>query len=129
METSLTKGQIEDTISKKVTKFYAKTLGIGPKQSRADILQDMVIVRLKGLLPLEEKLLEGAHGIDLVKNIRQTLHEVLTKRLRNLIKTITGHTVISSHSDISIRTGERLEVFILDTDYEVEFGKADTKPR
>lgn len=129
MESNATKGQIEDTIAKQVTKFYAKTLGVGPKQTRAYILQDMVIVRLQGLLPLEEKLLEGVHGIELVKNIRQALHEVLTKRLRTLIKTITGHSVISSHSDVSIRRGERLEVFILDTNYEAEITKPDVKPR
>lgn len=121
MRKNLTKGQIEDVISKEVTKFYAKTLGVGPRETRAKIVEDMVIIRLKGkLLPLEEKLLEGEHGLLMVKNIRKALHEILTKNFRNLIKEITNHGVISSHSDVSTKTGEILEVFILDTNYERE---------
>lgn len=121
MNKFLSKGQIEDTISKEVTKFYYHTLGVGPKESKAYILQDMVIIRLKGkLLPIEEKLLEGEHGILMVKNIRKALHEVLTKKLRVLVKKITHHEVVSSHSDVSTKTGEILEAFILDVNFEKE---------
>ena len=118
---TVTTGQIEDTISKMVTKFYAETLGHGPKQTRVYILADMVIIRLTGrLLPIEEKLLEGKEGVGLVKNIRETLHEILTKNLSLLVTQITHHQVISSHSDISTKTGEMIEVFILDTNYQQE---------
>ncbi len=121
MDTKLSIGQIEDQIAKQVTKFYADTLGHGPKETRIYILEDMVIIRLKGkLLPIEEKLLEGNEGISLVKNIREKLHEVLTKKLSLIVSDITKHKVISSHSDISTKTGEMLEVFILDTYYETE---------
>lgn len=116
-----TTGQIEDSIAKAVTKFYAQTLGHGPKETRVYILEDMVIIRLKGrLLPLEEKLLEGKEGIGLVKNIREMLHEILTKNLSKIVKNITQHEVTSSHSDISTKTGEMLEIFILDTNYQSE---------
>lgn len=121
MKNKLSIGQIKDIISKEVTKFYAKTLGHGPKETRVYILEDMVIIRLKGsLLPLEKKLLEGKAGVGIVKNIRYSLHEVLTKHLTTIIEDITKHKVISSHSDISTKTGEILEAFILNTNYEVE---------
>jgi uncharacterized protein YbcI len=81
----------------------------------------MVIVRLKGkLLPIEEKLLEGEDGVDLVKDIRKKLHAVLTTNLGLIVSSITGHKIISSHSDISTKTGEMLEIFILDSYYETE---------
>src|SRR6266849_9885920 len=103
----MTKGQVEDTIAKEVAKFYAKTLGIGPKETRVYIVEDMVIVRLKGkLFPMEERLLEGKNGIALVKDIRQNLHEVLTKHLCEIATEIIKHQVISAHSDISTKTGE-----------------------
>jgi uncharacterized protein YbcI len=124
MSSNLSIGQVEDNISKKVTKFYVDTLGHGPKETRIYILEDMVIVRLKDkLLPFEEKLLEGKGGIGLVKNIREKLHEVLTKDLSIIVSDITKHKVISSHSDISTKTGEMIEVFTLDTCYETEFDK------
>ena len=118
-----TKGQVEDLISKEVTAFYLKTLGVGPRESKVYILEDMIIVRLKGqLLPIERNLLalSNKKGIELVKNVRQALHETTTKKLSKLMKKICGHPVISSHSDISTKTGERVEIFILNTDYEKE---------
>lgn len=124
MDNKSTIGQIKDQISKQVTKFYVETLGHGPKETRIYILEDMVIVRLKGkLLPIEEKLLERKDGVDLVKDIREKLHEILTKNLGSIVSEITGHKVISSHSDISTKTGEMFEVFILDTLYEAELEK------
>jgi uncharacterized protein YbcI len=121
MDKNLSIGQVKDNISKQVTKFYVETLGHGPKETRIYILEDMVIVRLKGkLLPIEEKLLEGHGGIGLVKDIREKLHQILTKNLSVIVSNITKHKVISSHSDISTKTGEMLEVFILDTCYETE---------
>lgn len=122
MSEGKTKGQIEDIISKEVAKFYVATLGVGPRESRCYIIEDMIIVRLKGkLLPIEQKILAmmgGKQAIELVKNIRKALHTITTKRLCEMICQITGHKVISSHSDISTKTGERLEVFVLDIDYE-----------
>ncbi len=114
-------GQIQDAISKEVTKYYAQILGHGPKETRVYLIEDMVIVRLKGsLLPLEKKLLEGKEGNELVKNIRHSLHEILTTHLTTIIENITKHTVISSHSDVSTKTGEIIEVFIFSNNYEVE---------
>jgi uncharacterized protein YbcI len=121
MDKKLSIGQVKDNISKQVTKFYVDTIGQGPEETRIYILEDMVIVRLKGkLLPIEEKLLEGEDGIDLVKDIRKKLHAVLTTNLGLIVSNITGHKIISSHSDISTKTGEMLEVFILDSVYEKE---------
>jgi uncharacterized protein YbcI len=111
---NLSIGQIQDSISKEVTKCYAQTLGHGPKETRVYIIEDMAIIRLKGsLLPLEKVLLEGKEGIGLVKNIRNSLHEILTTRLSKIVENITKHKITSSHSDMSTKTGEILEVFIL----------------
>lgn len=115
-------GQIKDRISKEVTKYYVDTIGHGPEETRIYVVEDMVIVRLKGqLLPIEEKLLEGKEGIHLVKDIRKALHEILTTNLGKIVENITGQKVISSHSDISTKTGEMMEVFILNKNYESEF--------
>lgn len=119
MKSNLSSAQVKDVLAKEVTKFYAKTLGHGPRETRVYIVEDMVLIRLKGsLLPLEEKLLEGNKGIGIVKNLRFALHEIITKRLSTMVEEITTHKVVSSHSDISTKTGEIFEVFILDTNYE-----------
>lgn len=124
---SRTKGQIEDELSKKITKFYFKTLGVGPRESRVYILEDMIIIRLKGKLsPLEQRLLEGSGGIELVKDIREALHEVTVKGVSKIIKTIINHKIISSHSDISTKSGEILQVYIVDINFEQELKKMNS---
>lgn len=124
MTIARSKGQVEDQICKKVIEFYVNTLGTGPRQARVYLVEDMVIVRLQGkLLPLEEQLLVGNKGIELVKTIRKALHEINTKRLNSIIEEVTGHKVKSTHSDISTKTGERFEAFILETDLEKELRK------
>src|SRR3989338_1050856 len=120
MEKVPTKGQIEDEISKSVTKFYLKALGVGPDQSKSYILNDMIIIRLKGkLLPIEETLLDGHRGVQLVKDLRKALHEATIDGISALLKKITKRNVVSSHSDISTKTGEIVQVFIMDDNLEM----------
>lgn len=119
MNNSQTQGQIEDTISKQVTRFYVKTLGVGPSETRVYIIEDLVLIRLKGkLLPIEQKLLEYEGGVKLIKNIREILHEITISGLNNIIKEITHQNVISTHSDISTKTGEIVQIYVLDVNYE-----------
>ena len=55
--TNKIKGQIEADISLAITQFEKDHLGRGPKESRTFIIQDMVLIRLKGVLtPAEDKL-------------------------------------------------------------------------
>ena len=115
------KGQIEDLITKKAIKFYLDTLGTGPKEAKTYILEDMVIVRLQGrLLPIEQRLLQSQSGLHLVKDIRQTLHSLTTGELMKIISKITNHKIVSTHSDISTKTGEIIEIFVLDNNFEDE---------
>jgi len=115
----MTKGQIEDTITKKVVKFYFNTIGVGPEKSKTYIIDDMIIVRFKGhLLPIEQKLLYGSKGIELVKNIRQSIHELTIKESTNIISEITHQTVVGTHSDISTKSGEIIQIFILKNNYQ-----------
>jgi len=119
-----TQGQIEDSIAKEVTKFYFKNMGVGPRETQVYILRDMVIIRLKGrLLPFEKILLGHAKGISLIKDIRKIIHELTVSGLSEIINKITSHKVISSHSDISTKTGEIVQVYIVDINYENELHK------
>ena len=128
--TQLSKGQIEDSIAKQVTKFYVKALGVGPRETRVYLVEDMIIIRLKGkLLPIEQKLLEYEQGVKLIKNIREILHEITVPGLTSIIKAVTKQNVTSSHSDISTKTGEIVQVYVLDINYEERLKETDTYGR
>ena len=46
----MTIGQLESEISKAVTQFEREHLGRGPRETRTYIIQDIILVRLKGVL-------------------------------------------------------------------------------
>ncbi len=115
----MTKGQIEDTVTKKAIKYYLDTLGVGPTSAKTYIVEDMIVIRMKGnLLPIEKKLLQNAKGVELVKNLRRNLLETNINEIIEIIKNITGQNIISAHRDLSTRSGEIIYIFILDKNFE-----------
>ena len=114
-----TKGQLESKIAEAVTQFEREHLGRGPQEVRAWIIQDLIIVRLKRVLtPAEEKLARDPEGRGLVKEVRRRLIEGSRDMLDEIVLNLTGVQVVSLHSDISVRTGERIIVFTMNSDLE-----------
>jgi uncharacterized protein YbcI len=116
------KGQMEAQLSTAITQFEREHLGRGPKEVRTWIIQDLVLVRLKGVLtPAEEKLARDLDGHRLVKEVRRQLIEGSRSILDEMILSQTGVQVVSLHSDISIKTGERIIVFTVSENLEAKF--------
>jgi uncharacterized protein YbcI len=119
MSPSQTKGQLEAQIATAITQFEREHLGRGPHEVRAWIIQDLILVRLKRVLtPAEEKLARDPEGRRLVKEMRRQLIEGSRSLLDEMVLHLVGLEVISLHSDISVRTGERILVFTLAEDLE-----------
>ena len=119
-----TKGQLEADISALLTKFEKEHLGRGPKEVRTYILQDIILVRLQGILsPAEEKLSKENDGVQLVKQIRRRLIESSRKVIENIIVEKVNAKVKALHTDISTRTGERVIIFVMDRNIEEDFKK------
>jgi uncharacterized protein YbcI len=117
-KTDKTRGQIEAEISEAVTRFEKEFMGRGPLETRTYIIDDMVIVRLKGVLTRAEYRLvkseRNTKGRDLIKQVRIELLENGRPLLEDIIKDILRRKVRSLHTDISTMTGERLIIFTLD---------------
>ncbi|AEG60121.1 DUF2294 domain-containing protein [Desulforamulus ruminis] len=110
---------MEKKICDEFIKFQKNLVGRGPECTRVMICRDMVIIRSSGVLTKEEKHVCGTpKGRSLVKQLRLELRDTYINQIESLIKSITFCKVNSSHGDISIRTGEHIEVFILDQDLE-----------
>jgi uncharacterized protein YbcI len=115
----MTKGQLEAKISEAISKFEIEYMGRGPKTIRTYILADLIIVRLTGFLsPSEQKLAESSQGVDLFKKVRTSLFEGGRGYLETLIKDVISADVISTHSDVSTRTGEKIIVITVDKNLE-----------
>jgi uncharacterized protein YbcI len=116
--TDRTKGQIEAEISEAVTRFEKEFMGRGPIETRTYIIDDMVIVRLKGVLTRAEYRLvkseRNTKARDLIKQGRVELLENGRPLLEDIIKDALRRKVRSLHTDISTMTGERFIIFTLD---------------
>jgi len=110
----LSKGEMENQLSSALTQWEKEYLGRGSVLVKTDILRNMIIVVLKGVLtPAEQVLAQTREGRLSVKKIRAELVESGTDQLESLVQQITGESVVSFHTDVSTRTGERIMVFML----------------
>lgn len=116
---TVTRGQMEAKISKALIAFEKEHMGRGPVDVKTYIIEDMVLIRLRGVLtPAEGHLAKDEDGIHLIKQVRAKLLENSYGILADSIKGITGCSVISFHTDISTKTGERVIVITLDDDLQ-----------
>ena len=115
----MTKGQVEAKISEAVSEFEIEYMGRGPKQIRTLIVNDLIIIRLKGFLSQsEQKLATDSQGVELLKKVRMMLFENSRSYLIGLIREVVDVEVISTHSDVSTKTGEKIIVITVGEDLE-----------
>ncbi|RIL72964.1 DUF2294 domain-containing protein [Staphylococcus devriesei] len=113
------KGAYEAEISTAITQWEKDFLGRGSLSVKTDILRDMIIVNLQGVLtPAEYRVCETQEGLLNIKRTRSELVESGQNDLMQLILDITGISVNSFHSDLSTITGERVIVFKLEDNFE-----------
>lgn len=121
-----TKGCIEAEISNALTKWEKDYLGRGSVSVKTDILRDMIIVSLHGILSSAEYALCETHeGMLSVKRTRTSLVESGVEDLKEIIRRITGEEVKSFFTDLSTRTGERVMVFRLYDDLEKKLSSGE----
>ena len=111
----LDKGKMEALISSKMISFQKEQMGRGAESAKTYIIDDMIIIRLKGVLTAAEKQLAMQdRGKRLIKEIRFQLEEIMRPQLEEMIEELTGTKIVSIHNDISTKTGERIDVIIIE---------------
>lgn len=114
-----TKGMMEAEVSKAITQWEKEYLGRGSISVKTDMLRDMIVVTLCGILtPAEYLVCETKEGMLTIKRTRSELVESGVENLKDLVFTITGEKIKSFHTDISTNTGERVMVFKLYEDID-----------
>ena len=113
------KGALEAEISKALTHWEKHYLGRGSVSVKSDILRDMIIIVLRGILtPAEYSLCQDKDGLMSVKLTRNSLVESGLQELKEIIFSMTGQEVISFFTDLSTQSGERVMVFKLSSDLQ-----------
>ena len=121
MNSGQTKSEIERAIRNAIIKFEQEFMGRGPDDVKTFVVQDLVVVRLKGVLtPAERQLAKTAEGIDMVKQLRQNLIALGRDKLCEQVNKITGAKTLALFTDIDVKIGERVFVFTVDRDIQGE---------
>jgi uncharacterized protein YbcI len=109
---------LEAEICQTLIRFEKEFMGRGPLETRTYLLDDLIVVRLKGVLtPAEMKLAEtqdSGRGRYLLKQVRQELLDRGRPLLEAALRDILGVSIKSMHTDISTKTGERIIAFTLE---------------
>jgi uncharacterized protein YbcI len=112
-----TQGEIEAAICEGIGRFEQEYMGRGPKEIRAHLIDDIVFIRLKGVLTAAEQHLVKSQpadkGRDLLKQVRRHLLETTRPHVEAMVQKVTGLKVVSMHHDISTATGEQVVLFTL----------------
>lgn len=111
-----TRGELEAAISRAFIQMEKECTGRGPTETRAFLIEDIVLVRLRGVLTPAETMLAEAEqrGAYLIKQARTELTNGKRPQLEALVAELLGVKLRSLHTDISTRTGERVVVMSLD---------------
>jgi uncharacterized protein YbcI len=113
-----TQGEIEAAVCEGMSRFEQEYMGRGPKHIKAHLIDDLLVVRLLGVLTAAEqhlvKSLPGEKGRDLLKQVRTHLIETARPLMAAMIEQVTGAKVLSLHHDISTVSGEEVVLFTLD---------------
>lgn len=126
-----TVGEIEAAICEGISRFEQDYMGRGPKDIRAHLLGNLLVVRLQGVLTAAEqhlvKSLSAEKGRDLLKQVRTHLIETARPILEAMVHELTGIKVLSLHHDISTFTGEEVILFTLSQAPESREAKSKKK--
>lgn len=113
----MTRGEIEAAACQAMTRFEQEYMGRGPKNIHAHLVDDMLLIRLHGVLTAAEQQLVRTEptekGRGLLKQVRCQLIETARPLLETLVQELTATTVVSLHHDISTITGEEVVIFTL----------------
>jgi uncharacterized protein YbcI len=112
-----TQGEIESAVAQGMGRFEQEYMGRGPKDVRVHLIDELIVVRLKGVLTAAEqhlvKTLQPERGRDLLKQVRTHLIETARPMMEAMLEEITGVKIVSLHHDISTSTGEEVVLFTL----------------
>ena len=114
---ALTEAESEAAICEGIVRFQDEYMGWRSEQIHAHFIQDLLVVRILGVLTQAERQLSKSSspekGRNLVKQVRTQLLELARPMLESLVHEVAGVKAVSMHHDISTVTGEELVIFAL----------------
>ena len=106
-------GDVRTAISDGMVALLKAYYGRGPEQAKTYLTDDLVVCLLRGgFTPVEQTLLEGGHGEDVIRQ-RMAFQDVMRDRFAHVVEEATGRRVIGFMSGNQQDPDMICEVFVL----------------
>jgi uncharacterized protein YbcI len=112
-EAATAAGDIRTAISDGLVALLKEYYGRGPEKTKTYVSDDLVVCLLRGgFTRVEQTLLEGGHGDDVIRQ-RMAFQEVMRDRFERVVEEATGRKVIGFMSGNQQDPDMICEIFIL----------------
>ena len=101
-------------ISSEFMRFQKKYFGKGPVQAKSYLLDDFLIVVMRGGVTTSEQTMLDFGEADLVRQFRQTFENRMTEHLIGRVEDLTGRKVLTYQSQILFDPHIVVELFFFD---------------
>ena len=101
-------------ISNEMVRAQKEFFGKGPTQAKSYILDDMLIIVMRGGLTTAELTMLEFGQTDLVRQFRQLFENEMTGRLTGMVEELTGRKVATYQSQVMFDPHVVVEMFVFD---------------
>lgn len=113
------RGQIEAELAEASVRLERELMGRGPTEAKAYIIDDLVVVRLRGVLtPPERRIRTTEAGRRLIRATREQVRRAAAAEIEHEINAIAGSRVVSQYWDLDIDREALVEVYELESNLE-----------
>lgn len=107
-------GSLLARISNEFVRMQKEYWGIGPVKAKSYMMDDLLLIVMRGGLTRAEQTMLDLDEPDLVRNFRQTFENKMTQTLTDKVERLTGRKVLNYQSQILFGPDLVAELFVFD---------------
>ena len=107
-------GDLLSRISTEMTRAQKRYFGVGPTSTKSYMLDDFLMIVMRGSQTVAEKTMLDFGEHDLVRAFRQAFENQMTAKLTGMIEELTGRKVLGYQSQILFEPEVVVELFFFD---------------
>lgn len=101
-------------ISNEMVRAQKQFFGKGPTEAKSYLLDDLLLIVMRGGLTTAEKTMLEFGQADQVRQFRQLFENEMTERLTTMIESLTGRNVVNYQSQVMFDPDIVVEMFVFD---------------
>jgi len=105
-------------LSNEMVRAQKQFFGKGPTGAKSYLLDDLLIIVMRGGLTTAEKTMLEFGQPDQVRQFRQLFENEMTERLTGMVEELTGRKVLTYQSQVMFEPDVVVEMFVFDSDAE-----------